>query len=140
MINRLQETNGTDEVLAKSIIGLAMKVHRTLGCGFVESVYANALALELKKSGIEFEREKSFPVFYDGIAIGSFYADIVVEKRLILELKSSEGLSIAHSIQLVNYLAAAKLDLGLLINFGNKSLEFKTKTRVYHSDRPPLNL
>jgi GxxExxY protein len=140
MINRVQENVGKDEALAKRIVGVAMKVHRTLGGGFVESVYANALGIELKKAGLLHEREKSYPVFYDGVQVGVFIADLVVENRIIVELKSVEGLAVAHSVQLVNYLSAATIDLGLLLNFGTRSLEFKTKTRVYAGPSDPPNL
>jgi GxxExxY protein len=139
MINRVQEDVDQDEALAKRIIGVAMKVHRTLGGGFVESVYANALGIELQKGGISYEREKSYPV-YDGVQVGVFLADFVIEDRIILELKSVEGLAVAHSVQLVNYLAAANIDLGLLLNFGGRSLDFKTKTRVYARQMEPPNL
>ena len=137
MLNRIQETRSSDEALAKRVIGVAMKVHRTLGCGFIESVYANALVLELRKTEIFFEQEKVYPVFYDNVEIGVFHADLVIENRLIVELKSVEALNIAHSVQLVNYLAAAKIDFGLLLNFGAKSLDFKTKSRIYYSQEEP---
>ena len=138
MLNRLQNIGSSDEALAKQVIGLAMKVHRTLGCGFLESVYAHALLIELRKAGIDHERQRVYPVHYDEIEIGIFHADLVIENRLIVELKSVEALSVAHSVQLVNYLAAAEVDLGLLLNFGTRSLEFKTKTRIYPSGEPPL--
>jgi GxxExxY protein len=131
MINRIQETPAAEEALSRRVIGVAMKVHRGLGCGFIESVYANALGIELQKAGILFEREKAYAVFYDGIQVGIFHADLVVENRLIVEIKAVEGLAVAHSVQLVNYLAAAKVDHGLLLNFGTRSLDFKTKTRIY---------
>jgi GxxExxY protein len=135
MINRLNTT--TDDALAQRVVGLAMKVHRTLGCGFIESVYANALLIELGKNCIGHKREKVFPVVYDGVEVGSFQADLFIESRLIVELKAVEGLAVAHSVQLVNYLAAAKVDLGLLLNFGGKSLGFRTKTRLYQHEEPP---
>ncbi len=140
MINRLQETRIADEALAKKIIGIGMKVHRILGCGFIESVYANALLLELNKAEISYEREKVFPVRYEGTEVGIFHADLVIENRLIVELKAVEALNIAHSVQLVNYLAAAQIDFGLLLNFGGKNLEFKTKTRIYYTKEDPPNL
>ncbi len=141
MINRIQETRYSEEALAKRIIGIAMKVLRTLGGGFIESVYANSLVLELQKAEIVHEREKVFPVYYDGIEVGVFHADLFVENRLIIELKSVETLAVAHSVQLVNYLAAAKVEFGLLLNFGAKSLDFETKTRLYSSsNEPPPNL
>ncbi len=117
--------------LIKAVIGLAMKVHRELGMGFLESVYANALAFELAEAKIPFEREKRIPVYYREHIMGDFIADLVVQEILVVELKSVEALLTAHSVQLVNYLIATRLDVGLLINFGAKSLQFKTKTREY---------
>jgi GxxExxY protein len=137
MINRLDTSKTADEALAQRVVGLAMKVHRTLGCGFIESVYANALLIELRKAGIAHEREKTFPVIYDGVEVGVFQADLFIEERLIVELKAVEALAVAHSVQLVNYLAAAKVDFGLLLNFGAKSLGFRTKTRFYQQEEPP---
>jgi len=119
------------DVLIKSVVGLAMKVHRELGMGFLESIYANALAFELAESRIPFEREKRIPAYYRGHIMGDFIADLVIQNRLIVELKSVETLATAHSVQLVNYLSATRLDIGLLLNFGAKSLQFKTKTREY---------
>jgi GxxExxY protein len=134
MINRLQETRESTDALAKQVIGLAMKVHRTLGCGFLKSIYVNALVIELQNADIPFEREKRFSVVYEGIEIGYFHADLIIENRLIVEMKAVEALAVAHSVQLANYLSVSKIDLGLLLNFGPKSLEFKTKTRHYHSE------
>ena len=131
MSNRLNRNGQGEDALTKRIIGLAMKVHRTLGCGFLESIYCNALAIELQNNDIVFEREKRFHGLYEGIGIGYFDADFLIENRLVVETKAVDALAVAHSAQLVNYLAAGKLDLGLLLNFGAKSLEFKTKTRMY---------
>jgi len=119
------------EQIIKTVIGLAMKVHRELGMGFLEAVYANALAFELAEVRIPFEREKRIPVFYREHVMGDFMADLVVEGIVVVELKAVESLLTAHSVQLVNYLSAARLDAGLLLNFGAKSLQFKTKTRDY---------
>jgi GxxExxY protein len=124
------------DALIKTIIGLAMKVHRELGMGFLEAIYANALAFELAEAGIPFDREKRIPVFYRGHIMGDFIADLVVEEIIVVELKAVEGLLTAHSVQLVNYLSATRLDVGLLLNFGSKSLQFKTKTREYSP--PPI--
>jgi GxxExxY protein len=101
MIKKLENTREADEALAQRMIGLAMKAHRTLGCGFIESVYANSLLIELRKAGIVFEREKVFPVIYDDVEVGVFQADLFVENRIIVELKSVEVLAVAHSVQLV---------------------------------------
>jgi GxxExxY protein len=117
--------------LLKDVIGHAMKVHRTLGNGFKESVYVNSLCLELAKAEIPFEHEKPTPVFYDGHVVGDFVTDLIVDGRLIIEAKAVESLHAAHSVQLVNYLAATKIDDGLLLNFGARSLEFKNKVRDY---------
>jgi GxxExxY protein len=73
---------------------------------------------------------------YEGVEVGVFQSDLFIENRLIVELKSVESLAVAHSVQLANYLAAAKVDLGLLLNFGGKSLNFRTKTRIYRSEDP----
>jgi len=140
MSNRINGSNRSEDALAKRIIGLSMEIHRTLGCGFLESIYCNALAIELKNNGIAFEREKRFHVVYKDTEIGYFDADFLIENHLVVELKAVESLAVAHSVQLVNYLAAGKLDLGLLLNFGAKSLEFKTKTRTYFQDLESPNL
>jgi len=140
-----QKIETSADLLIKKVVGLAMKVHRELGTGFLESVYANALSLELGKIGIAFEREKRIPVFYEEKIVGDFIADLVVEEILIVELKAVEGLMTAHSVQLVNYLSATRVDTGLLLNFGARSLQFKTKTREYiapvaRNSHPPIPL
>ncbi len=127
------------DLLIKTIIGLAMKVHRELGMGFLEAIYANALAFELAEAGIAFEREKRIPVYYRGHIMGDFIADLVIREIIVVELKSVESLVTAHSVQLVNYLSATRLDVGLLLNFGAKSLQFKTKTREYIPNIPLIS-
>ncbi|MBI2928150.1 MAG: GxxExxY protein [Verrucomicrobia bacterium] len=116
--------------LAGKVIGLAMKVHRTLGPGYLESVYRNALAYELTRNGFKVELEKPIQVFYEGVVVGDFKADLLVNDELIVELKAVERLIDAHEVQTVNYLAATKKDVGLLLNFGASSLEFKKKFRT----------
>jgi len=113
---------------AGEVIGLAMKVHRELGSGFLESVYRNALLHELRKAGHEPAAEPPIHVYYDGIQVGNFIADIVVNS-LILELKAVAKLALIHEVQLVNYLHACRTDSGLLLNFGEESLTFKRKYR-----------
>ena len=129
-MDRLQDLPES-ESLVKTVVGLAMKIHRTLGAGFLETVYANALAFELQRNQIGYERESRIAVMYDGVTVGDYVADFVLQQHLVVELKAVEALSAAHSLQLVNYLAATRFNLGLLLNFGGKSLEFKTKTRFY---------
>ena len=116
--------------LAGKVIGLAMKVHSTLGAGFLESIYHKALAHELQKADIQFESEKPLMVLYDGILIGEFTADLLVENELIVELKAVQALGTAHEVQVVNYLVATGKDVGLLVNFGGERLEFKKKFRL----------
>jgi len=128
------------DLRAKQIIGLTMKIHRTLGCGFVETVYRSALVIELRKAKIDFECHPTLSVMYEGTEIGVFQADLIVEKKLIVELKAVEALTSAHATQLVNYLAATKIEDGLLLNFGSTSLEFRTKTLHYHKNQEPLDL
>ena len=120
----------TEYDLAGKVIGLAMKVHSTLGAGFLESVYHKALAHELTKAGFRFESEKMLNVLYDGVLVGEFVADLLVEDELIVELKAEQALATAHEVQTVNYLVATGKDIGLLINFGAERLEFKKKFRL----------
>ena len=115
--------------LAGQVIGLAMKVHRTLGPGFLESVYQKALLYELVKAGHRVESDKPIQVRYEGVIVGDFKADLIVNDELIVELKAVSCLVVEHEVQLVNYLTATGKDLGLLVNFGGRSLEFKKKFR-----------
>ena len=119
------------EELSKQIIGCAMTVHRTLGPGFLESVYQNALAHELRKSGLCVECEKKISVVYDGIVVGDFSADMLVGGVVLIENKAVQALALAHEVQLVNYLTATRIDVGLLLNFGSIRMEFKRKSRTY---------
>ncbi len=120
-----------DQELTAKIIGGAMKVHSTLGPGFLESVYQKALAHELAKAGLNVACEKPITVHYDGVAVGDFSADMLVENRVMLELKANQALAPANEAQLVNYLTATGIEIGLLLNFGAERLEFKRKTRTY---------
>ena len=138
-MNGLPDGLPPHEILARRTIGLAMKVHRALGCGFVESIYREALAIELRSLQIVFEIHPVLPVFYEGIEVGVFQADLIIEDQLIVELKTVEALAIPHSVQLINYLTAAQIEHGLLLNFGTKSLQFKTKTRTAPLDDPLLS-
>ena len=116
--------------LTERVIGLAMKVHRVLGAGFVESVYRMALVMELRAAGIDAKECVRIGVEYLGAPVGQFEADVLIAERVILELKAVERLCKAHEIQTVNYLTATGLDLALLINFGAQRLEFKRKYRL----------
>ena len=124
------------EDLTQRIIGCAMQVHRTLGPGFLESVYQNALAHELRKAGLKIECEKKIRVIYDGIVVGDFFADMLVQDIVTIENKAVQNLSLAHEVQLVNYLTATGIEIGLLLNFGTESLQFKRKSRLYRPKQP----
>lgn len=115
----------------EKIIGLAIEVHSVLGAGFVESVYQSALCDELTTAGIPFQSQALLEVKYKGKSAGTFIADLIVEEKLLLELKAVEGIATAHEVQLVNYLNATGLDLGLVLNFGATKLQIKRKFRKY---------
>lgn len=129
-----------DDKLTHLIIGCAMKVHRHLGNGFLESVYQKALTHELQKAGLAVECEVPIKVTYEGLDVGVFYADILVNHQVILEIKAVEQLAPAHEAQLVNYLTATEQEVGLLLNFGASSLQYKKKFRTYRKpDSNPVN-
>jgi GxxExxY protein len=115
-----------DEELTRRIIKAFYSVYNTLGYGFIESVYHNAMILEIVENGLSVEVEKPIAVYYGANVIGTFEADLVVEKRVIVELKAKEKLHSAHEAQLTNYLRATDIEIGLLFNFG-KLAEFKRK-------------
>ena len=117
--------------LTGKIIGCAMKVHGTLGPGFLESVYQRALALELNRAGLDVECEKRIEVRYEGVVVGDFAADMMVGGVVLVEIKGVQALVTAHEVQVVNYLTATGVDIGLLLNFGAGRLEFKRKYRNY---------
>ena len=121
----------TIDQLITEVIECAKRIRRQLGPGFLEKVYKNAMVVELRKLKLNFETEKLIQVLYDGIVVGEYRTDIIVEGRLILELKATQDLSIANEVQLVNYLTSTQIDDGLLINFGSDKLQFKRKYRIY---------
>ena len=112
--------------LTGEIIKAAQKVHNALGYGFLEKVYHNAMVLELRKSGFDIEPHKPISVYYDGQTIGEYFADIVIAGKVIVEIKAVQVINPVHEAQLVNYLKATNIDVGLLLNFG-KSLKVKRK-------------
>lgn len=119
------------EQLTETIIGCAMKVHSALGPGFLESVCQKAMAHELRKAGLRVECEKPIQVHYDGIVVGDFFADMLVDGLVMVEIKALQMLAPAHEVQLVNYLTATGIEIGLLLNFGAERLQFKRKHRTY---------
>ena len=106
--------------LTEMIIGCAYKVHNELGAGFLEKVYENSLLIELNNTGLSVQQQYPIKVYYNGIVVGDYYADLVVEEKIIVEVKALGQLTKAHQVQLVNYLKATSLKVGLLINFGDK--------------------
>jgi GxxExxY protein len=114
----------TDEehlnAVTQLIIGCAFKVHNSLGSGFSEKVYANALTLELRKAGLKVEREMRIMVRYDGVVVGEYFADIVVEGFILVKTKAVRNFDDRHTAQCLNYLAATGFPLCLLLNFGRK--------------------
>jgi GxxExxY protein len=121
------------EELTHKIIGCAMKVHSTLGNGFQEVIYQRALAIEMEKQGLNFQREMEMSIFYEGIDIGTRRVDFFVQDFVMVELKALIKLEEVHLAQAMNYCQAYNLPIGLLIIFGSKSLEFK---RVYNVNHP----
>jgi GxxExxY protein len=113
-----------DEVF--KLVGLCMEIHRELGKGHDEVIYKDALVIELQHAQIQFARERKYEVAYKGIVLPHFYhADFVIGDKILFEAKAVEQLTEAHIKQVLNYLAASKLELGLLVNFGGDSLEWK---------------
>ena len=128
-----------DDALSRTVIGYAMDVHRELGPGYLEKVYENALALALRKSGIEVAQQSPVPARFRGVVVGDFVADLVVEGKMIVELKAVSNLTTVHETQLVSYLKSTGIEIGLLINFGAGSLQFKRKYRTYRPVSPPAS-
>ena len=118
----------------RAIIGAAIEVHKVLGPGFVESIYENALCIEMKARGIAFTKQEVVPIEYKGVEVGEHRLDLLVEDRVVVELKAVSRLDGRHFAQTRSYVQALGLDVGLLLNFGAKKLEIK---RLIHT--PPLN-
>ncbi len=119
--------------LTSKVIGCAIEVHEILGNGFQELIYQRALAIEMESQGIGFAREFEIPIYYKDTEIGARSVDFLIENKVMLELKAVIKLEDVHLAQAINYLEAYKLEVGLLINFGSRSLEFK---RVMKSVKP----
>jgi GxxExxY protein len=112
----------TTDIILKSFY----KVYNNLGYGFLEKVYENALLYELRNQGLDCEKQKPIKVYYEQIQVGEYYADIIVNECIILELKTAESIAEEHEFQLINYLKATEIEIGLLLNFG-KNPAFKRK-------------
>ena len=120
-----------DAALTDEIIGCAIRVHRALGPGFLESVYVKALAHELCKAGLQVECQRTVKVVYDGVVVGDFVADmLLIADAVLVESKAVSALVQAHEVQLVNYLTATGIEIGLLLNFGATSLQVASIARI----------
>ena len=115
-----------DKSLSHKILGCAFRVYNELGNGFLEKVYENALVHELKKNGLRAEAQRKIDVYYDGVCVGEYFADVVVNDRVILELKVCDGIAPIHEAQLLHYLKATGYRIGYILNFGSEGkLEFR---------------
>ena len=117
------------EKLTRSIIGCAFEVINELGSGFLESVYEKAMMIALSDAGLSVQSQKAIKVLFRGKPVGDYYADLLVEERVVVELKVVKALVPEHAAQTINYLNATGIQVGLLINFGRPTLEFKRFTR-----------
>ena len=117
------------EEITHKIIGAAYKVFNALGFGFLESVYQKAMLIELSKSNLKVEVEKSLNVYYENQSVGEFFVDLFIDNTVVVELKSVQNLAKEHEVQLVNYLNGLKKEIGLLINFGPSGVQVKRKYR-----------
>jgi len=123
--------------ITKKIIGSAFRVHNTLGSGFLEKVYENALCIELREADFKVLQQHPVPVYYCNRMVGDYFADLLIDDQIVVEIKAVENLASIHEVQLVNYLAGTNLDTGLLINFG-QSVEVKRKFRFYKPKDPAV--
>lgn len=133
MINK----NYPESELTGKIIGCAMEVHKHLGNGFREVVYQRALSIEMNLQGIEYLREKEMPLRYKDYDIGTRRVDFFVEGKIMVEIKAVKELEDVHLAQAINYLEAYKMEIGLLINFGNTSLQFKRVMKPTGKNQSP---
>ncbi|NVO20937.1 MAG: GxxExxY protein [Bacteroidetes bacterium] len=122
--------------LSDKVIKCFYTVYNKLGFGFLEKVYTNALMIELERSGLHVEKQKQIKVYYDKVQVGEYYADLIVEDSIILELKAAEGLVEEHEMQLINYLRATEKEIGLLLNFGKKP---QIRRKIFTNDRKILH-
>ena len=124
-----QDTGLKHEQVTESVIGCAFEVINELGAGFLESVYEKALLLALRQKGLSAISQHPATVMFRGQCVGDFYADVFVEEKVIVELKAVKAIAPEHQAQIINYLNATGIEVGLLINFGNPKLEYKRFTR-----------
>jgi len=129
-LRRLRRFKKMNFEISRITIGCAMTVHREMGCGFLESVYENALSIELQRKKIEFERQVPLLVHYKNTVVGRYKADMIINGELLLELKALQSISKSCESQLLNYLKASGIPAGLILNFGSNSLGFKRMAKT----------
>ena len=123
------------EELTGKILKAFYNVYNTLGFGFLEKVYENSMMLELISMGMFSEKQRQIKVYYKGNQVGEYFADIIVDNKVIIEIKAAEGLAEEHEFQLINYLKATTLEVGLLFNFGKKP---EVKRKIFDNDKKPM--
>jgi GxxExxY protein len=129
----------TKEKLSEIVLGCAIRVHKALGPGFLEKVHENALIHELRKAGLAVRQQVPIPVRYDGIVVGDYLADLIVEGKLLVELKAISHFADEHTAICLNYLHAADLPVRLLLNFGKTRLDIKRLVSVtYTQEQDPI--
>ena len=111
--------------ITEQILGAAFEVHNTLGCGFLEKVYENALVYELRQRGLKAETQKEVKVYYKKQEVGIYVADLIVQEKVIVELKAVDEVTKIHYAQLMNYMKATGYEIGIIINFAKTKLEYK---------------
>jgi len=121
----------TQNEITEKIIGAAYQVANTLGCGFLEKVYENALFIEVRRAGLTAIKQHALQVFYHGEVVGDYFADLFVENEIIVELKAVSLITEVHQAQLMNYLIACNKRYGLIINFGKPRIEIKRMMNGY---------
>jgi len=127
----MEKDNFQHSDLTEKIIKAFYKVYNTLGYGFLEKVYENALSIELSRAGLHHSKQQPVDVYYDDEKVGNYFTDIIVEDSVIIELKAAEGLCEEHEAQLTNYLRATEIEVGLLLNFGK---EPQLKRKVFSNE------
>jgi GxxExxY protein len=128
------------EDLTKKILEACFEVSKELGIGFIESVYEKALLVALEQKGLKVENQVPLKVRFRGVVVGEFYADLLVEKKVLVELKAVSSFAGEHFAQILNYLKATDIEVGLIVNFGNPKLEYRRFNNRFLADKPLLDI